>query len=68
MLTVSDFVILIKSCFIESRNSPSPKSEVLHETQSRVQCPICVIYENLEKVYDYHVLSFIITKDKKVFQ
>ena len=33
MLTVSDFQILIKSFFIESRNDPSPKSEVVHETK-----------------------------------
>ena len=33
MLTVSDFQILMKSCFIESRNNPSPKSEVVHETK-----------------------------------
>ena len=32
MLAVSDFQILIKSCSIESRNNPSPKSEVVHET------------------------------------
>ena len=28
-----DFLILIKSCSIESRNDPSPKSEVMHETK-----------------------------------
>ena len=33
LLTVSDFQILIKSCSIESRNDPSPKSEVVHETK-----------------------------------
>ena len=33
MLKVSDFQILIKSCTIESRNDPSPKSEVVHETK-----------------------------------
>ena len=33
MLKVSDFLILIKSCFIESRNDPSPKSEMVHETE-----------------------------------
>ena len=33
MLTVSDFQILIKSCSIESRKDPSPKSEVVHETK-----------------------------------
>ena len=33
MLTVSDFKILIKSCSIESRKGPSPKSEVTHETK-----------------------------------
>ena len=33
VLTVSDFQILIKSCSIESRNDPSPKSEVVHETK-----------------------------------
>ena len=33
MLTVSDFQILIKSCSIESRNDPSPISEVVHETE-----------------------------------
>ena len=32
-LTVSDFPILIKSCSIESRNYPNPKSEVVHETK-----------------------------------
>ena len=32
-MTVSEFQILIKSCFIESRNDPSPKSEVVHETK-----------------------------------
>ena len=33
MLRVSDFQIPIKSCSIESRNDPSPKSEVVHETK-----------------------------------
>ena len=33
MLKVSNFQILIKSCSIESRNDPSPKSEVVHETK-----------------------------------
>ena len=33
MLKVSDFQIPIKSCSIESRNDPSPKSEVVHETK-----------------------------------
>ena len=33
MLKVLDFLILIKSCSIESRNDPSPKSEVVHETK-----------------------------------
>ena len=33
VLTVSDFQILIKTCSIESRNDPSPKSEVVHETK-----------------------------------
>ena len=33
MLTVSDFQILIKSCSVESRNDPSLKSEVVHETK-----------------------------------
>ena len=33
VLKVSDFQILIKSCSIESRNDPSPKSEVVHETK-----------------------------------
>ena len=33
MLKVSDFQILIKSCSIESRNDPSPKSEMVHETK-----------------------------------
>ena len=33
MLTVLDFQFLIKSCSIESRNDPSPKSEVVHETK-----------------------------------
>ena len=33
VLTVSDFHILIKPCSIESRNDPSPKSEVVHETK-----------------------------------
>ena len=32
-LIVLYFQILIKSCFIESRNDPSPKSEVVHETK-----------------------------------
>ena len=31
VLKVSDFQIFIKSCSIESRNDPSPKSEVVHE-------------------------------------
>ena len=30
---VSEFQILIKSCSIESRSNPSPKSEVVHETK-----------------------------------
>ena len=33
MFTVSDFQILIKSCSIQSRNDPSPKSGVVHETK-----------------------------------
>ena len=33
MLKVSDFQIIIKSCSIESRNDPSPKSELVHETK-----------------------------------
>ena len=33
MLTVSDFQILIKSCSIESKKDPSPKSEGVHETK-----------------------------------
>ena len=33
VLKFSDFLILIKSHSIESRNDPSPKSEVLHETK-----------------------------------
>ena len=33
VLTVSDFQILIKSYSIESRNYPSPKSKVVHETK-----------------------------------
>ena len=32
-MTVLDFQILIKSCSNESRNDPSPKSEVVHETK-----------------------------------
>ena len=37
VLTVSDFLILIKSCSIESRNDPNPKSEVVHETKSSLK-------------------------------
>ena len=33
VLKVSNFQILIKSCSIESRNDPSPKIEVMHETK-----------------------------------
>ena len=33
MLKVSDFLILIKSYSIESKNVPSPKNEVVHETK-----------------------------------
>ena len=33
MLTVSNFQILIESFSIESRNDPSPKSEVVYETK-----------------------------------
>ena len=33
VLTISYFQILIKSCSIEYRNDPSPKSEVVHETK-----------------------------------
>ena len=33
VLTVLGFQILIKSCCIESRNDPSPKSEVVRETK-----------------------------------
>ena len=33
VLTIADFQILIKSCSIESRNDPSPKNEVVHETK-----------------------------------
>ena len=37
VLTVSDFQILVKSCSIESRNDPSPKSEVVHETKFSIK-------------------------------
>ena len=33
VLTVSHFQVLINSCSLESRNDPSPKSEVVHETK-----------------------------------
>ena len=33
VLTVSNFLILRKSCSVESRNDQSPKSEVVHETK-----------------------------------
>ena len=33
MLTDSDFQIIIMSCSVDSRNDPSPKSEVVHETK-----------------------------------
>ena len=33
VLKVSDFLIIIKSCSIESRNDPSPISEAVHETK-----------------------------------
>ena len=33
ILIVSNFQILIKSCCIECRNDPNPKSEVVHETK-----------------------------------
>ena len=33
VLTLSDLQILMKSCSIESRNDPSPKNEVVHETK-----------------------------------
>ena len=36
-LTASDFQILIKLCSIESRNEPSPKSEVVHEAKFSLQ-------------------------------
>ena len=39
MLTVSDLQILIKSCSIESRNDPSPESEVVHETKFSLKIP-----------------------------
>ena len=39
MLKVSDFQILIKSCSIETRNDPSPKSEVVHETKFSLKIP-----------------------------
>ena len=32
-MKVLDFQILIKACSIESRNDPSPKNEVVHETK-----------------------------------
>ena len=32
-LLVSDFQILTKSCFIELKNDPSPKSEMVHGTR-----------------------------------
>ena len=39
-LPISEFQTLIQSCSIESRNDPSPKSEVEHETKfsSRIFC------------------------------
>ena len=33
VLNVSYFLIIIKSCSIESRNDPSPKSDLVHETK-----------------------------------
>ena len=37
VLKISDFQNFIKSCPIESRNDPSPKSEVVHETKFKIQ-------------------------------
>ena len=51
MLTVSDFQILIKSCSIESRNDPSPKSEVVHETKFslKISCSIHACLAQLDQ-------------------
>ena len=43
MLTVSDFQILIESCSIESGNDPSPKSEVVHETNKDLLFNTCLL-------------------------
>ena len=51
VLTVSDFQILIKSCCIESRIDPIPKSEVMHEAKFilKISCSTHVCLAQLDK-------------------
>ena len=54
VLTVSDFQILTKSCSLESRNDPSPKSGVAHEIKVRLKISylthVCLAQLDLRKL------------------
>ena len=56
MLTVSGFQILKKSCSIESRNDPNPKSEVVHETKFSLK--ICSIHVDANFVQKCQICVF----------
>ena len=58
MLTVSDFQILIKSCSIESRKDPSPKSEVVHETKVSLKISYSTKCTNFLEVSARFAVSF----------
>ena len=71
-LPVSDFQTFIKSCSIESRNDPSPKSEVEHETKFTLR----IFYSTHVWVAEWHlpynpviadVVSSITTEGNFVF-
>ena len=55
VLTVSDFQIFIKSCSVESRNEPSPKSQVVHETKFSLKTSylthVCLAQLNRHQIY-----------------
>ena len=54
-LSVPDFQILIQSCSIESRNDPSPKNEMVHETKFRLKNLLFI--QHIEQVLRFGFLS-----------
>ena len=71
-LPVSDFQILIKSCSIESRNDPNPKSEVVHETKFSLKNLLfntCLLRTSMSILYKNvrNVSSGLFTKTSFVY-